>query len=106
MNTFLAYQIGVSDFQWLLVGLVVAGVSMSVGCYGERQRRKRHQYFFILFVFCSLYYFIKLYVKIRIKMLGVCMWVSISSTGKVSDGCIRDLRFNPRLYQILIGVLV
>ena len=54
--------IGVSNFQWLLVGSVVAGVSMSVGCYGEKQRRKRHQYFFI-----------KLFVKIRIKMLGVLL---------------------------------
>ena len=26
-------------------------------------------------------------------------WVPVSSTGKVSDGCIRDLRFNPRLHQ-------
>ena len=23
------------------------------------------------------------------------VWVPVSSTGKVSDGCIRDLRFNP-----------
>ena len=34
------------------------------------------------------------------------MWVPISSTGKVSNGCIRDLGFNPRLYQNLISVLV
>ena len=34
------------------------------------------------------------------------MWVPVSSTGKVSDGCIRDLGFNPRLHQKLIGVLV
>ena len=54
--------IGVSNFQWLLVGSVVAGVSMLVGCYGEKQRRKRHQYFFI-----------KLFVKIRIKILGVLL---------------------------------
>ena len=54
--------IGVSNFQWLLVGSVVAGVSMSVGCYGEKRRRKRHQYFFI-----------KLFVKIRIKILGVLL---------------------------------
>ena len=34
------------------------------------------------------------------------MWVLVSLTGKVSDGCIRDLGFNPRLHQKLIGVLV
>ena len=33
-------------------------------------------------------------------------WVPVSSTGKVFDGCIRDLRFNHRLHQKLIGVLV
>ena len=33
-------------------------------------------------------------------------WVPFSSTNKVSDGCIRDLEFNPRLHQKLIGVLV
>ena len=34
------------------------------------------------------------------------LWVSVNSTGKVSDGCIRDLGFIPRLHQKLIGVLV
>ena len=33
-------------------------------------------------------------------------WVSVSSTDKVSDGCIRDLGFNHCLHQKLIGVLV
>ena len=33
-------------------------------------------------------------------------WVPVSSTDKVFDGCIRDLGFNSRLYQKLIGVLV
>ena len=33
-------------------------------------------------------------------------WVPVSSTGKIFDGCIRDLGFNPRLHQKLIGVLV
>ena len=33
-------------------------------------------------------------------------WVSlVSSTSKVSDGCIRDFGFNPRLHKKLIGVL-
>ena len=26
-------------------------------------------------------------------------WVSVNSTGKISDGCIRDLGFNPRLHK-------
>ena len=30
---------------------------------------------------------------------SIDMWVPISSTSKVSDGCIRDLGFNPRLHQ-------
>ena len=34
------------------------------------------------------------------------MWVLISSTSKVSDSWIRDLGFNPRLHQKLIGVLI
>ena len=34
------------------------------------------------------------------------MWVPIISIGKVSDGYIRDLGFNLRLHQKLIGVLV
>ena len=33
-------------------------------------------------------------------------WVPISSIGKVSNGCIKDLEFNPHLYQKLIGILV
>ena len=33
-------------------------------------------------------------------------WVLVNLTDKVSDGCIRDLRFNPRLHQKLIGVLI
>ena len=33
-------------------------------------------------------------------------WISVSSTGKISDSCIRNLGFNPHLYQKLIGVLV
>ena len=33
-------------------------------------------------------------------------YIPVSFTGKISDGCIRDLGFNPRLYQKLINVLV
>ena len=39
-------------------------------------------------------------------LIMICGWVPISSTGKVSDGCIKDLGFNPRLHQKLIGVLI
>ena len=34
------------------------------------------------------------------------LWVPISSIGKVSDDRIRDLKYNPCLYQKPIGVLV
>ena len=34
------------------------------------------------------------------------LWVPISSTGKISDSCTKDLGFNPRLHQKLIDVLV
>ena len=34
------------------------------------------------------------------------MWVLINLTGKISDGCIKDLGFNFCLHQRLIGVLV
>ena len=35
-----------------------------------------------------------------------CARVPVSSTGKISYGCIRDLEFNPRPHQKLISVLV
>ena len=34
------------------------------------------------------------------------LWVLVSSTGKVSNGCIRDLGFNSHLHQKLIGVFL
>ena len=35
----------------------------------------------------------------RIVLLGFSVeWILVSSTGKISDGCIRDLEFNPRLH--------
>ena len=34
------------------------------------------------------------------------MWISVNAISKVSDDCIRDLEFNPRLNQKLIDVLV
>ena len=34
------------------------------------------------------------------------MWVSVSLTDKVIEGCIRDMGFNPHLHQKPIGVLV
>ena len=47
--------------------------------------------------------YIYLYIYI---LMCECTNHDISSTVKVSDGCIRDLGFNPCLYQKLIGVLV
>ena len=40
------------------------------------------------------------------RYIYIYMWVPVSSTDKVSDGCIRDLGFNFRLHQKPIGVLV
>ena len=40
------------------------------------------------------------------ELLSTKMWVPVSSISKVSDGCIRDIGFNSRLYKKLIGVLV
>ena len=36
----------------------------------------------------------------------VCERVPVSSTSKVFNGCIKDLGFNLRVHQKLIGVLV
>ena len=55
--------------------------------------------FFLLYIH-AFYLISYIYTKKKKK------WVPVSSTGKVSDGCIRDLGFNPCLYQKLIGVLV
>ena len=56
--------------------------------------------FFLLYIH-AFYLISYIYKKKKKKK-----WVPVSSTGKVSDGCIRDLGFNPCLYQKLIGVLV
>ena len=46
------------------------------------------------------------------KFIGVLepffflQWVSVSLTGKVSDGWIRNLKFNSYLHQKVIGILV
>ena len=64
-----------------------------------------------IFLFVCLFFFFQVttyafvfvldrYTCIDLKKL---MWVPVSSTGKVFDGCIRDLEFNLRLYQKLIG---
>ena len=37
---------------------------------------------------------------------GKVWWVPVGSTGKVSDGYIRDLEFNSCLYQKLIDILI
>ena len=39
-------------------------------------------------------------------LIMICGWVPVSSTGKVFDGCIKDLGFNSRLHQKLISILV
>ena len=58
-------------------------------------------------VLINCFMFLHLKDEIMIQFLGYfVLWVPVSSTGKISDGCIRDLGFNPRLYQKLISVLV
>ena len=44
--------------------------------------------------------------KIIDYLKRIFMWVPISSTDKVANGCMRNLRFNPRLHQKLIGILI
>ena len=51
-------------------------------------------------------FFFVLWVNLHIQIFFFFLWVLVSSTGKVSDGWIRDLRFNFHLHQKLIGVLV
>ena len=46
------------------------------------------------------------YTYIYIYICREVAWVSVSSTDKVFDGCIRDLRFNLQLHKKLIGVLI
>ena len=50
-----------------------------------------------------IYFFSKSLLSLKIIFYE---WIPVSSTGKVSDGYIRNLGFNPRLHQKLIGVLV
>ena len=44
--------------------------------------------------------------NISSRQTYMLQWVPVILTGKVSDSCIRDLEFNPRLHQEQIGVLV
>ena len=34
------------------------------------------------------------------------LWIPVNLIGKIFIGCIRDLKFNPRLYKKLISILV
>ena len=54
----------------------------------------------------SLHFLVLFMGSIVLFQLTFTLWVLVSSTGKVFDGCIRDLGFNPSLHQKLIGVLV
>ena len=57
------------------------------------------------FVYSIYMIFQRMYTIMYIKVPKI-LWVPINSTDKVSDGCIRDMGFNLRLHQKLIGVLV
>ena len=55
-----------------------------------------------------IFYFNGKFLSMRNQSLSA-LWVSVSLTGKVSNGCIRDMEtmgFNPHVYQKLIGILV
>ena len=60
---------------------------------------------FHLYIYIYIYNLVVNLVAIVFKYVSM-MWVLVNSTGKVSDGCIRNLGFNLRLHQKLIGVLV
>ena len=38
------------------------------------------------------------------KKIKLYIWIPVNSISKVSNGCIRDLGFNPRLHQKLIDI--
>ena len=43
---------------------------------------------------------------LELKLRVSIVWVLVSSTGKVSDSCIKNMRFNFCLHQKLISLLV
>ena len=58
-------------------------------------------FFFLKAIYCMRYMQIKKYFIYYIRYMQIkkyFIWVPISSTGKVSYGCIRNLSFNPRLH--------
>ena len=72
--------------------------------YLSRQLLRTYIYTYArFFIIYTHFLFDELYIYTQPKKKK---WVPVSSIGKVSDGCIRDLRFNSRLYQKLIDILV
>ena len=59
--------------------------------------------YYLAFFVCIMFIWKKVNDQSKFKIHA---WVPVSSTGKISNGCIRDLGFNPYLHQKLIGVLV
>ena len=49
---------------------------------------------------------ISIFRAILYHMSKQMLWVPVNLTGKVSNGCIRDLGFNHHLHKKLIGILI
>ena len=78
--------------------------------HAKKIRRDEFDISVIAYYYYYYYYYLeintyKVHYKLQSKTKSE-LWVPVSSTGKISDACIRDLGFNPRLHQKLIGVLV
>ena len=74
----------------------------------HKKRKKKHANTWNITIFCTNKENKKKnrLIKDKVQIENIDMrWVPVSSIGKVSYGCIRDMRFNPCLHQKLIGVL-
>ena len=83
--------------------------------YIQLLKKELHEYNIKDICFHFIYIYIYIYIYDIISTYKALLWwfiiikfrwVPVNSTGKVSNGCIRDLEFNPRIPQKLIGVLV
>ena len=61
---------------------------------------------FITIIYIYIYKYTYSTHAIASDWANINRWVPVSSTSKFFYGCIRNLGFNPRLHQKLIGVLI
>ena len=91
-----------------------SGINLHFFLYYFHAKKIRREEFDISVMAYYYYYYYYYYLeintyKVHYKLQSKTkseLWVPVSSTGKISDGCIRDLGFNPRLHQKWIGVLI